>query len=349
VYSNRLNLPAPLVRAAEKAREGYSKGAAKYSVTELIGPPREAALMRVYGQFITEDIADVLTAMYGSLIHKIIELGGPGPEGAVLEERIFAEVDGILISGAMDHTLFYPDGAIEDWKFTATYSVLGKVKAEWEAQLNLYKFLRETQGHIITKLRIVALLRDWSIAQARQAGHAWEYTYRDDNTIDVFRSPDPEQPNEEAERRYPAQGQKTLDVPVWDPVHTFDYLRTRIQLHLEADKWAEAEADKWTEALSTKQRYEGLEPYCSDEERWTRPVKWAHMKHSRKTAVHLYQTEEEAHFAANAAPGSYVEMRGGERTRCLDWCVPGRAGLCTQWNADRPTGKVTPTMENVYE
>lgn len=342
MYSNRLNLPEPLVRAAEKAREGYSKGAAKYSVTELIGPTREAALMRVYGQFITEDIADVLPALYGTLMHKIIELGGAPETKAHLEERLFVEVDGTLISGAMDHTLFYPDGTIEDWKFTTTYSVLGKLKPEWEVQLNLYKLLREmTEGHIITRLRIVALLRDWSIAQARQAGHDWEYTTRDDGTIDVFRAPDPEKPNEEAERRYPAQGQRTLDVPLWSHDQALDYLRNRIQLHLEADRWAEA--------LSTKQSYDGLEPYCSDEERWTRPVKWAHMKHSRKTAVHLYTTENEAHFAANSAPGSYVEMRGGERTRCLDWCVPGRAGLCTQWNADRPTGKVTPTMENVYE
>lgn len=341
MYSNRLSLPEPLVRAAVKAREKYSKGDARYSVTELIGPTREGALQRKYGDFITEDIADVLPALYGTLMHKIIEEGGAPKSGARLEERLYATVDGVRISGAMDHTLFYPDGTIEDWKFTSAYNVMGKLKFEWEAQLNFYKWFREEDGHAITKLRIVALLRDWSISKARQAGHDWEYKVRDDGVVDVFRAPDPEQPNEEASRKYPAQGQRTLEVPLWSHDDTLTYIKNRIQLHNIADEWIDA--------IAAGKPYDGLEPFCTDEDRWSKPVKYAHMKHTRKTAVHLYDNENEAYLVANAAPGSYVEVRGGERTKCLDWCLPGRAGLCTQWNADRPTGKVVAQLENVYE
>jgi len=343
VYSNRLNLPEPLVRAAIKARAMYSKGpGVRFSVTELIGPAREGALQRKYGDLIVEDISDILTSLYGTLMHKIIEDGGAPETKAHLEERLFAEVDGIKISGAMDHTLFYPNGCIEDWKFTSAYNVMGPPKEEWVAQLNMYKWLREMQGNTITELRIVALLRDWSIAKARQAGHDWTYNVREDGVIDVFSAPDPAAPNEQAERRYPSHGEKTLNIPLWSCEDTLTYIKERIQLHIIADEWADA--------ISSGKVYDGLEPICTDEERWTKPVKYAHMKHTRKSAVHLYDSENEAYLVANSAPGSYVEKRGGERTKCLDWCVVGRAGLCTQWNNDRPTGEVkTAQLENVYE
>ena len=298
MLTNKLNLPEPILRAAE--RELYSKGDARYSVTELLKPPRMAALQRLYADAIVEDVADNIWSVLGRIGHGILEASGAPVTGAILEERLYADVLGVRISGAMDHTVLLPTGCLDDYKFTNVYAVSHGLKREWEQQLNIYTWLRGLHGQTIERLRVVAILRDWLISRARAAALSGA--------------------------SYPQHQVVTLDVPLWTREETQMFVEERVALHLAADDWAQH--------LNARPGHI-TEPRCTDEDRWTRPTRYALMKKGRKTAIKLYDTPEEAQMVANTAPGQYVELRGGEPVRCIDYCTVGRAGLCSQWNLDR--------------
>lgn len=87
-----------------------------------------------------------------------------------------------------------------------------------------------------------------------------------------------------------------------------------------------AEVGKWL-----RERFEEIErceelpddelPVCSEEERWHRPGKYAVMKKGRKSAVRLYDTEQEAQNRLEALPaGHYIEYRPGSDPKCEDYC-----------------------------
>lgn len=331
MLTNKLNLPEPILRAAE--REMYSKGDARYSVTELIKPARMAALQRLYGDSIVEDVADNIWSVLGRIGHGILEASGAPVTGAILEERLYADVLNVRISGAMDHTVLLPTGCLDDYKFTNVYAVSHGVKFEWEAQLNIYAWLRSLAGQTVERLRVVAILRDWTISRARSAGHIWEAV-----TVhgECCKDGECESPGyqivgsggPDADAKYPSHQVKVVEIPLWGNEKTQGYVEERVRAHLEADTWA-TNGDR-------EEPLPAMEPHCTDEERWVRPTRYAFMKRSRKTAVKLYDSLEEAQMVANATPGGYTEVRGGEPVRCIDYCTVGRAGLCTQYESDKP-------------
>ena len=308
---NQLNLPEPFVRATEAAL--YSKGDARYSVTELIEPARIGALRRFYVNDIVEDVADNVASLMGTMFHKLLEAAGAPTTHAILEERLYADIEGVTISGAMDHTILWDNGCLDDYKATKVYSVqtaLRYGKPDWTAQLNIYRWLRSLLGQTIEKLRIIAWMKDWFIARAIAAAQG-------------------ERPDS-----YPQHEILAIDIPVWPLEQTEAYIRGRIIAHKAADEWAAATNG------GVLLEVEGVdEPRCTDEDRWRNKTRWACMKESRKTALKLYDTEAEARYAASQEKGGYVEQRGGEYRRCALYCNVGRAGLCSQWEADKAVMK----------
>lgn len=62
-------------------------------------------------------------------------------------------------------------------------------------------------------------------------------------------------------------------------------------------------------------------PYCTAEERWAMPDKWALMKEGRKSAVKVYDDEESANMALNSSSDKhYIEFREGKSNRCVEYC-----------------------------
>jgi len=96
--TNKYGIPAPFVTLATK--EYYSKGKSQYSVTELMSPPRIRRLREKHEEYLTQDVSDMLWQLLGSALHVVMERGQT--EGYVTEERIFTELDGVTISGAID-------------------------------------------------------------------------------------------------------------------------------------------------------------------------------------------------------------------------------------------------------
>lgn len=307
MLTNKLSLPEPFHRAAERSLHNKGDGV-RYSVTELIDSPRKGALTRLYGDMIVEDVADRVDALMGTMFHKMLEAAGAPETGAILEERLYAEVDGIRISGAMDHTLLEADGTLDDFKTCKCYAVLQHKrygKFEWIAQTNIYRWLRALHGQQVERLRIIPWIKDWNMEMAIKSAAT--------------------------EGDYPEHAIVALDVPVWPLAEVEKYVRERVRLHVEADIWAEG--------IGTN---EYPEPLCTDEERWRKPHWFAVMKPGRKSALPgKHKTLAEAQYAATQTPTAYVEERGGQYNRCINYCSIGRGGLCTQWNADQAAGAAT--------
>lgn len=70
--------------------------------------------------------------------------------------------------------------------------------------------------------------------------------------------------------------------------------------------------------------YESLEdddiPVCSEEERWYSGSKWAVKKGTNKTAVRVFDNQEDAEELAKTNPQYWVEFRVGENRKCQDYC-----------------------------
>ena len=194
--TNNYNVPEPLVTLASK--EYYSKGASQYSVTELMAPPKVKRLREKYDAEIEQDVSDMLWSMLGSALHVVMERGQT--EGYISEERIFAKVDDVTVSGAIDLQKITPEGIVLiDYKFTSAWAVMQE-KTEWQQQLNIYKWLVETvKRKKVVGLQICAFIRDFSRHETKEG--------------------------------YPNSPIHMVDIPMWDSVTTETYVRERLEMH----------------------------------------------------------------------------------------------------------------------
>jgi len=160
IITNKHNLPQTFVNIMK--RPTYSKGKANISATELINSPRIVQLRKLHEDKIETDVADMVWSIFGTAIHNVLEHGVD--ENHLIEERLHASVDGWSISGAIDLQIINEDGTvtINDYKTCGAWSVMNE-KIDWELQLNIYAWLVEkVKGDKVSKLEIVAIIRDWS-------------------------------------------------------------------------------------------------------------------------------------------------------------------------------------------
>lgn len=193
--TNRYGLPESIIEAVRRdmtPRDGFS-------VTDIIAAPREVQLSRRHWDELEEDAIERIWALLGSAVHYV--LANAGVDCGVREERIYAEVDGMKLSGKPD---IWKDATITDIKITSAWTLVfdRHGRPEWHAQLNCYRWLCQQVGLDTKVLQICAILRDWD--QRKLA----------DN-------PD-----------YPRQNCVTIDVPVW--VYIDLYVRERLKLHYDA-------------------------------------------------------------------------------------------------------------------
>ena len=218
IITNKHGVPEPLVTLASK--EYYSKGASQYSVTEIMSPPKIKRLREQYNDQVTQDVSDMLWNLLGSALHVVMERGET--DGWTKEERLFKEMDGVTISGAIDLQQETPDGVIIiDYKFTSAWAVMQE-KEEWQQQLNVYKWLVETvKRKKVAGLKICALVRDFNRHETKEG--------------------------------YPKASIEMVDIPMWDSVTTEAYVRERLNLHRDAKVSADfgdelpacSDTDRW--------------------------------------------------------------------------------------------------------
>lgn len=204
IITNHTNLPEPVVQAL--THSDYTKGDSNRSVTQLIDSPRVRILRKEHADIITSDASDMLWSVLGTAVHKMFE--AHQPDGHVVEERLYAEVENWIISGAIDVQRSENDGSttVLDYKCTSAWSVIYG-KPEWERQLNFYAWLVEftKPDAVVNKLQIIAVLRDWQRTKAKM------------------------------ESNYPEAPIVVVDVPLWSVEERDRYVRGRVKLHQDAE------------------------------------------------------------------------------------------------------------------
>jgi hypothetical protein len=107
------------------------------------------------------------------------------------------------------------------------------------------------------------------------------------------------------------------------------FIEQRIRTHIEAQE-ATMRGDE--------------PPFCTDEERWTRPGKFAVMKAGRKAALRLFDDKKDAkkyiadqHRTTKFGPKYHIVQRENRYIRCdegycpvVKWCGQRMAELLTQ-------------------
>ena len=294
--TNNFNVPETLLALAKK--DFYTKGSADFSVTEIISPPRIQRLRRKHWDEMEQDVADMLWMLLGTALHVVAERSEV--DNHTNEERLAVEIDGIVLSGAIDLQEDTTDGVvITDYKFTSAWSLMHD-KPDWEQQQNIYAYLvHKAKGQPVKSLRICAFVRDWSRREAM---------YKSD---------------------YPSAQIQLVEMPLWSFEKTEAFIKERITMHRDA----KVNAD-WDEEL----------PLCTDEDRWQRETKYAVKKENRKTAVRVFDSEEEAVSLLSEMPEKdkgFIEIRKGEAVRCTGnfcgvnkWCTQYQANLKEEENAN---------------
>ena len=214
--TNELNLPQPLVDAVKN--DGYTRGGAAFSVTQLLAPPRIGALIEKHFDEIEEDVSSRIWSLFGQAMHTVLERASTT---GVTERRLSIEVEGVTVSGGMDR---YHDGLLQDYKFVTAYKFKDlTVAPEYEQQLNAYAAILRASGHPVKELQIVGILRDWS-------------------KMDALKDPN-----------YPQRQVVVRTVRIWPASEALEFIRTRVVLHKQArvtlpecspnDQWARP--DTW--------------------------------------------------------------------------------------------------------
>lgn len=276
--TNKFGLPEALADFARA--EKYSRGDADISVTTLIDSPRVRLLREDHKDEIEQDVSDMVWPLFGTAVHAVLE-GADHDKKIVKEERLYADIAGWTLSGAIDHQELMPDGTVQitDYKVTSVWSViLGKI--EWERQQNCYAWLvenakgHEFEGRKVSSIRICAILRDWQRKKA------------------------------EFDKDYPQAPVAMIELRLMPPDELENYIYERISVHQEAQLFHDVYDDM---------------PTCSDEDRWQKPAQWAVMKGSNKRALKLFDDEEDAKkFMAESNDSSlHIQPRLGEATRCV--------------------------------
>ena len=280
--TNRFNIPQTFVNVVK--RPTYSKGKANLSVTQLINSPKIVALTKKFEDELEQDVSEMIWSLFGSAVHAILEHGKD--ENHIVEQRIHALVDGFKISGAIDLQIKGDNFIdIRDYKTVSAWAVMNE-KIEWEQQLNIYAWLVERAKNIpVASVGIVAIIRDWNRRDAA------------------------------TKEGYPEAPIKELPIRLWPFEEREEFVRARINAHVEAEFAIETDSDL---------------PPCTPQEMWEKPTIWAIKKIGGVRAKSLHETEEGANKALEKSGKGYeIEVRKGGRTRCESFCPVNT--YCQQW------------------
>lgn len=291
IITNKFNLPQTFVNVMK--RPTYSKGKAALSATELINSPRIVQLRKAHEAELEYDVSEMVWSIFGTAVHGVLEHGKD--DNHIVEERLHAEVDGWSISGAIDLQLINEDGTytINDYKTTGAWAVMNE-KADWEHQLNIYAWLVEkVKGVKVSKLEIVAIIRDWSRRDAA------------------------------VKANYPDAPIKVIPIQLWTQEFREQFIRDRVTQHSNA--MLTAELGETLPYCTPEQMWEKPPVFAIMKEGNVR-AKSVHALESEATV-----SLEDLKKTAKKGENFYLEVRKGDRTRCENFCQVSK--YCDQHQA----------------
>lgn len=278
IITNRHNLPPVLVEALRN--DDYSAGDSDVTVTQLLDAPRIFALKKKHKDELQQDVADMVWALCGQAMHKVLERAN-GQVGGLFEHRFYRTVLGWKLSGQIDHYC-NTTSTLTDYKLTSAWTFKAHAAGEkkhWHTQLNVLSWLMDGYGLDVKRAQIVAILRDWSKMEAQRA-----LQWANENNQPCT---------------YPQSQIQILEIPLVTKDKTEAWVEKRVKLFQAAVE-------------ST--------PLCSDEDRWQKPDVYAVIKNGSTRALKLHPTKEAAETHASSSDALTVVHRRGEPTRCLLYC-----------------------------
>lgn len=217
--TNKHGLPDAIFRAVQGYDRDYEnthKRRSDISATTLLNPPQAVQLNRLHFKEIEEDASDRLWALLGQAVHAIL---AKAETSALTEQRLYMEIGGWTLSGQYDRLTLLPTGHLQDYKVCSVWEVIYGLKAEREQQLNVLAELCAANGHAVTSLEIVCILRDWQKAKAAENDH-----------------------------EYPQAGFARIAVPLWPQLKRRAFIEARVRLHQQARNGVIAQCtdeDRW--------------------------------------------------------------------------------------------------------
>jgi hypothetical protein len=198
--TNVHNLPAAIVAAVQN--DPYT-GGGDISTTKLIDAPQIRVLGGKHKDDVSVDVSERVWALLGQAVHTILERAGLREAGMVVEERLYAEVNGWQVSGQVDR-MHCDLGKLSDYKVTTVYKKNGS--DSWTRQLNVLRWLAHKNGHEINQLEVIGIFRDWRKTEAE-------------------RNPD-----------YPQAAIQAIPVPLWSLEDAEEYITERVYAHQAASR-----------------------------------------------------------------------------------------------------------------
>lgn len=173
-YTNRSGLPPHLFNVLKGAHEaaqasyisGRQTGSKIISVTELISPPQKRRLEKDHADELEIDVLDTIPSLLGTSLHAMLELAGKNAPDQIHEDRLQTTIDTWTITGKSD-VYTTSDGKLIDFKNSSVWAyVFGK--REWEAQLNVLRWIRVRNGGFVSSLEIDLFVGDWRRGESKQ-------------------------------------------------------------------------------------------------------------------------------------------------------------------------------------
>ena len=289
--TNIFNLPTALVEAVTTERHNND---GEYSATTLLKGACETILTKRHWDEILVDVSESIWQVFGTAVHSIMEAQ---KDNTFKEEFFSVDVSNSKVTGRVD-SYDLENEVLVDWKTASVWKVIKQDFTDWKRQGLIYAWLMKKCGLTVKKCRFVALLKDQTMGEAKKRLRS-----NPNISLSIFT---PERP---IDCEYP---------PFPIAVYEFDVTDNDLT-DIEAFIEARVKALEFADTLKDEE----LTP-CSTEERWCTPEKWAHMKEGRKSAIKLYDTEEEA-AKVELKKDEYIEHRPGENKKCDNYCN------CKEW------------------
>lgn len=159
--TNEMGLPEAFVNFVSNVRHNAP---GTLSATTLLQGDKQIVLYDRHFDELTQDAADQVWATFGTAFHAIME---KQKSNTFKEEAFEVPVDEWKVTGHLDSYDMEKE-IIEDWKTTSVWKIIKQNFDEWKAQGLTYAWLIRNAGLNVQKCRFIALLKDWSKAEAKR-------------------------------------------------------------------------------------------------------------------------------------------------------------------------------------
>lgn len=157
MVTNKLNLPQVIIDCLVDDDHEYQPN--RYSVTELINPPRLIMLKRRHE--VDVDASDMINQLFGDAFHAYLK---SHDKSEYAEYKMEELVGNCTLVGIIDK---YADYTVIDYKTTTVYKVVMQDFSEWRLQGLMYAWLLRRRGLYTGKLQFIAFLKDWQSSKAK--------------------------------------------------------------------------------------------------------------------------------------------------------------------------------------